>query len=174
MKKTLVAVLLLSAFACNTRAPKTEPAVTSEFTTVVDSAKGVIDFAGPDVDLVKKLLSSVEKADWDAARACFADSAVVFDNQWAPDTTQKGAPVSDVLAFEKKDRDNWENISFGEPIIEVATTANGDKYAHIWARYSAKNKKSGKTVGCPVFASYLIKDGKLQWEWAIYDSKKLE
>jgi hypothetical protein len=174
MKRTFIAVLILSAFACNTQAPKTEPATTKEFVTVVDSTKGVIDFAGPDVDLVKKLLSSVEKADWNAARACFSDSAVIYYNQWAPDTTQKGTPVSEVLAFEQKDRVNWENISYGEPIIEVITTANGDKYAHFWARYSAKSKKTGKTVDCPVFASYLVKDGKLQWEWAIYDSKKLE
>jgi hypothetical protein len=87
MKKTLIALMLFSAFACNTEAPKTETVVSDE-PAVVDSTKGVLDLAGPEVDLMKKLLSSVERAEWDAARSCFADSAMIFYNQWLPDTTQ--------------------------------------------------------------------------------------
>jgi hypothetical protein len=174
MKKILIAVVILQAIACNQDSSKSEPISVEGFQITVDSTKGSLDLAGPDVDLMKKLLSSVEKADWEAARACFADSAVIFYNQWPLDTTQKGAPVSEVLAFEKADRVNWENVSYGEPIVEVVTTASGEKYGHIWARYTAKNKKTGKSVDVPLFASYLISDDKLQWESAIYDTKKLE
>ncbi len=173
MKKALIALMLFSAFACNTETPKTE-AVASAEPSVTDSTKGVLELAGPEIDLMKKLLSSVEKADWEAVRSCFSDGAMIFYNQWLPDTTQKGIPVSDVLEFEKSDRVNWENVSYGEPIFEVVTTASGDKYGHFWVRYTARNKKTGKTVDVPLFASYLIRDGKLQWEWAIYDTKKLE
>ncbi len=174
MKKTFFAAMLLSAFACNTQAPKTETVPAEASPIAVDSTKGTLDLAGAEVDLMKKLISSVEKEDWEAARACFSDSAVIFYNQWPLDTTQKGTPVSEVLAFEKADRVNWENVSYGEPIFEVVTTAAGEKYGHIWARYTAKSKKSGKKVDCPLFASYLIQNGKLQWESAIYDTKKLE
>lgn len=173
MKKALVAFMLFSVFACNTEAPKTEITATAE-PAVFDSTKGVLDQAGPEIELMKKLLSSVEKADWEAARSCFSVGAMIFYNQWMPDTTQKGISASDVLDFEKSDRVNWENVSYGEPIFEVVTTASGDKYGHIWARYTARNRKTGKTIDVPMFASYLIRDGKLQWEWAIYDSKKLE
>jgi hypothetical protein len=174
MKKILIALILLSVFACNAEAPNTDAAATTEIAAVVDSTKGVVNFAGADIDLLKKLVASAERADWDAAKACFADSAMIFHNKWPLDTTQKGAPVSEVLTFEKADRANWENISYGEPIFEVVITAGGEKYGHIWARYTANNKKSGKKVDCPMFASFLIKDGKLQWESAIFDSKKLE
>lgn len=174
MKKIIFAGALICLFACSQQAPKTE-----ELSVVVDSAsatssQGSLETEGPDIDLMKKLISSVEKADWETAGSCFSASAVIFYNQWAPDTTQKGIPVADVLANEKADRVNWENVSYGEPIYEVVTVATGEKYGHLWARYTAKNKKSGKTVDVPLFASYLIKDSKLQWEWAIYDSKKLE
>lgn len=174
MRKIIFAGALLCAFACNQDSPKYEVVSDLPDSTSKISSKGTLESEGPDIELMKKLLSSVEKADWDAARSCFSDSAVIFYNQWAPDTTQKGIPVGDVLAHEKADRVNWENISYGEPIFEVVTVPTGEKYGHFWARYTAKNKKSGKVVDVPVFASYLIKDGKLQWEWAIYDSKKLE
>lgn len=174
MKKIFIGLILCSVFACNAEAPKTETGSTTETAAVVDSTKGSLDSQGPDIDLMKKLVSSAEKADWEAVSACFADSAVVWYNQWPLDTTQKGKLVTDALEFEKKDRVNWEGVSYGEPIYEVITTGGGDKYGHIWARYTAKNKKTGKNVDCPLFLSYLIKDGKLQWEWAIYDSKKLE
>jgi hypothetical protein len=174
MRKIFIAAILLAALACNSRAPKSEMIPVEGVPVVVDSTKGSLDFAGAEVELIKKLLSAAEKGDWDAARACFADSAVIFANQWAPDTTQKGVPIADALESEKKLREEWENVKYGDPIIEVVTTATGEKYAHFWARYSAKNKKTGKTIDCPVFASYLVKDNKLQWEWVIYDSKQLE
>jgi hypothetical protein len=175
MKKTLFAALILSAFACNTQAPKTEPAVTTEFATVVDSTKGVIDFAGPDVDLLKKLVSAIEKADYATVRTCYADSAVIWYNMWAPDTTQKGTPIDEALAGEQKlVETTWGDLNFGEPIYEVVTTASGEKYGHLWARIRGKNKKNGKALDVPLFASFLIKDGKLQWEWNMHDSKRFE
>jgi hypothetical protein len=174
MRKIIFAGVLLCAFACNQESPKTEVVSEPTDSTTAKSSKGTLESEGPEIDLMKKLLSSVEKADWDAARACFSDSAVIFYNQWAPDTAQKGIPVGDVLANEKADRVNWENISYGDPIYEVVTVPTGEKYGHIWARYTAKNKKTGKAVDVPLFVSYQIKDGKLLWEWAIYDSKKLE
>ena len=174
MKKIIFAGVLLCAFACNQESSKTEAVSELIDSSAAKSSKGTLESEGAEIDLMKKLLSSVEKADWEAARSCFSDSAVIFYNQWAPDTTQKGIPVGDVLANEKADRVNWENISYGEPIYEVVTAPTGEKYGHFWARYTGKNKKTGKAVDVPLFASYLIKDGKLQWEWAIYDSKKLE
>lgn len=165
---------MLCAFACNQEASTTEAiASTSDTSAAAQPAKGTVDFEGPEIDLMKKLISSAEKGDWDAAQSCFADSAVVFANLW-PDSTQKGVPILDVLAQEKADRVNWENVSYGDPIYEVVTTPAGEKYGHIWARYTARNVKTKKSVDVTAFLSYLIKDGKLQWEWILYDSRKLE
>jgi hypothetical protein len=174
MKKIIFAGALLFLFACGQQTPKTEVVSDVTDSTSAKPSTGTAAYDGPDVELMKKLLSSVEKADWEAARSCFSDSAVIMYNVWAPDTTQKGIPLADVLANEKADRVNWENVSYGDPIYEVVTVPSGEKYGHLWARYTAKNKKTGKAVDVPLFASYLIKDGKLQWEWAIYDSKRLE
>jgi hypothetical protein len=124
------------------------------------------------VDLLKKLVTSVEKADWDGAKSCFSDTARVYVNATSIDSASKA--VSDALDQEKADRANWENVSYGTPILEVVTTPDGVKYGHIWATFSAKNKKSGKKVEVPIFASYLIKDGKLQWQSGIYDTRKFQ
>ncbi len=174
MKKLMLALCLaFLLFACNQEAPKTEAVAAPP--TVVDSTKGTVDFAGPDIDLMKKLISSIEKADFAAARSCYADSAVIWYNLWPGDTTQKGITVEqDMANGQKMMETTWDNLSFGQPIYEVVTTASGDKYGHLWARITGKNKKTGKAFDVPLFASFLIKDGKLQWEWNLHDSKRLE
>jgi hypothetical protein len=174
MKKLLpVLCLAVLLFACNQEAPKTEAVATAP--TVVDSTKGTVDFAGPEIDLMKKLVSAIVKADFATAQSCYADSAMVWYNIWPGDTTQKGITVQQDMANAKELMETtWGNLSFGEPIYEVVTTASGDKYGHLWARVTGMNKKTKKPFDVPMFASFLIKDGKLQWEWNLHDSKRLE
>jgi hypothetical protein len=161
MKKLmLVLCLAVLLFACNQEAPKTEAVATTP--TVVDSTKGTVDFAGPEIDLMKKLVSAIVKADFATAQSCYADSAMVWYNTWPGDTTQKGITVQQDMANAKELMETtWGNLSFGEPIYEVVTTASGDKYTK-------------KPFDVPMFASFLIKDGKFQWEWNLHDSKRLE
>ena len=173
MRKIFLACSLLCAIACQQPAPKTEVVeVQTTVTTATDSTRGTAYFAGPDVDLLQKLVTTVEKADWDGAKSCFSDTARVFVNVTSIDTASMS--VMDALNHEKADRVNWENVSYGTPILEVVTTPAGEKYGHLWATFSATNKKSGKKVEVPIFASYLIKEGKLQWESLIYDTGKFQ
>lgn len=174
MKSLIIFFFLgIMLVACNQETPKTEAIATAP--VVVDSTKGTVDFAGPEVDLMKKLVSAIEKLDYVTARSCYADSAVIWYNMWPGDTTQKGTPIDEALANEKKMAETtWGDIKFGQPIYEVVTTASGEKYGHIWARVLGKNKKTGKPIDATMFASFLIKDGKLQWEWNIHDSRRFE
>jgi hypothetical protein len=174
MKQFMLAMCMaVLLFACNQEAPKTEAAATTS--TVVDSTKGTVDFAGPEIELMKKLVNAIEKADFAAARSCYADSAVVWYNTWPGDTTQKGITVEQDMANAKDMMETtWGNLSFGQPIYEVVTTASGEKYGHLWGRLTGTNKKTQKPFDVPVFASFLIKDGKFQWEWNLHDSKRLE
>jgi hypothetical protein len=174
MKKLMLALCMaVLLFACNQEAPKTETIASTP--TVVDSTKGTVDFAGPDIELMKKLISAIEKADFATALSCYTDSAMVWYNIWPGDTTQKGITVQQDMAIAKEMMETtWGNLSFGEPIYEVVTTASGEKYGHLWARVTGTNKKTRKPFDVPMFASFLIKDGKLQWEWNLHDSKRLE
>jgi hypothetical protein len=173
MRKIFLASTLLCAIACQQPAPKTEVVeVKTTVSTATDSTRGTADWAGPDVDLLKKLLTSVEKADWDGLKNCFSDSARIYVNATSIDSASMS--LMDAINKEKADRANWENVSYLSPILEVVTTPAGEKYGHLWATFSAKNKKSGKKVEVPMFASYLIKDGKLQWESVIYDTGKFQ
>jgi hypothetical protein len=172
MKHLLFLLLFATMFACNSKAPKAELVVPEE--QAKTASKAAVEFEGPNVDLMKKLIASVEQGDWEAAQSCFADSAMNWYNAWPMDTAQKGTPAKEVLAFEKSDRVNWTGVDYGDPIYEVVITPDGQKYGHAWVRFRAKNVKSGKNVDVPAFLSFHIVDGKIQSEWAFYDSKKME
>ncbi len=172
MKHLLILLFAATMLACNSQAPKTDPVVPEA--TVATASKAGAEFEGANVDLLKKLVTSIEKGDWDAAQSCFADSAMVWYNAWSLDTTQKGMLVSAALANEKAERANWSGVSYGDPIYEVVITPDGQKFGHIWARYTAKHAKTGKSVDVPLFVSFLITDGKLDMGWEFYDSKKFE
>jgi hypothetical protein len=72
----------------------------------------------------------------------------------------------------KKQRELMDgNVTMGNSIIEVVTMPDGNKYGHVWVELSWKSKKgvAGKVV---VFNSFGInKDGKITYEWPIYDTK---
>lgn len=172
MKHLLIVLFAATMMACNSQAPKTDLAVPEA--PVATASKAGVEFEGANVDLLKKLVASIEKGDWDAAQSCFADSAMVWYNAWPQDTTQKGVLATDIVAREKAERVNWSGVSYGDPIYEVVITPDGQQYGHIWARYTAKHAKTGKSVDVPLFASFLITDGKLDMGWEFYDSKKFD
>lgn len=176
MKKVLFALLVFAAFGCNNEASKADAVPAADSTATAAAPKtGVVEFEGPEIDLMKKLVSSFEKGDFEAARSCYSDSARYYANVWMRDSTQAGIPIDEMIAFDKKFiTENVEGFSMGKPIYEVVSTPNGAKFAHLWARVTGKNKKTGKMFDVPMFASFRVKDGKLAWEWNIHDSKKFE
>ena len=171
MKNSIFLLLTLIVLSCNSESSNT---AASEEPPKVDSTKGTVTYAGPDVDMIKGMIAASEKNDWTNLRSYFSDSALAFMNTWPSDTTQARVSIDAVIEEEKVGRKDLENIAYKEPIIEVVTTAAGDSYGHLWARWTAMNKKTGKSIDVPFFASFLIKDGKIQWIWELFDSKKFE
>ena len=166
MKKTfLVAFLVVSLFACKNTNEKT---VTTEST----ASKSSCVKEGPEVDLMKKALTAYSTGDWATMASCFSDTALSYHNA---DTV--GMKMTDRIELFKKQRETLDgNVDTGKPNFEVVTVdTNDEKYAgykwgHVWVRFTSKSK-TGVTKKTLTFASFAIKDNKLQWEQVIYDSK---
>ena len=86
--------------------------------------------------------------------------------------TTVGVKIPALIEGFKKQRELMDgNVTMGNSIIEVVTMPDGNKYGHVWVELSWKSKKGevGKSV---LFDSYGInKDGKISYEWPIYDTK---
>ena len=100
----------------------------------VQSNSGTFTNSGSDVELLKKLMKSYEKGDWDSYKSCFNDSAFSAYNQWATDSNLVKVPIESLVANHKKGRELlWDGLSVNQPIYEVITDSLGNKYGHIWA-----------------------------------------
>ena len=165
MKKiALLFVTATTIFACVTTEIKTDSAA---------AAAGTVTTSGPDVDLIKKSITAWADGDWTAYASTYADTARSVHNGWpsATDTTV-GVKIPALIEGFKKQRELMDgNVTMGNSIIEVVTMPDGNKYGHVWVELSWKSKKGevGKSV---LFDSYGInKDGKISYEWPIYDTK---
>ncbi|SOD92157.1 hypothetical protein [Spirosoma fluviale] len=139
----------------------------STSTSEAAPGKGSFTNSGPDVDLLKKVSEAYAKGDWETYRACYSDSAVVIVNQWAADTTSKYMPIDTVIAGIKKFRPMVESVNLNQPIYEVITDSTGNKYGHVWAKLSTKNRNQNKPEDAITFTSYGIKNGKVTYQWTI-------
>ena len=165
MKKiVLLFVTATTLFACVQTEIKTDSAA---------AAAGTVTTSGPDVDLIKKSITAWADGDWTAYASTYADTARSVHNGWpsATDTTV-GVKIPALIEGFKKQRELTDgNVTMGNSIIEVVTMPDGNKYGHVWVELSWKSKKGevGKSV---LFDSYGInKDGKISYEWPIYDTK---
>ena len=165
MKKiALLFVTATTLFACVQTEIKTDSAA---------AAAGTVTTSGPDVDLIKKSITAWADGDWTAYASTYADTARSVHNGWpsATDTTV-GVKIPALIEGFKKQRELMDgNVTMGNSIIEVVTMPDGNKYGHVWVELSWKSKKGevGKSV---LFDSYGInKDGKISYEWPIYDTK---
>ncbi|MEY4052007.1 MAG: hypothetical protein EB092_05135 [Chitinophagia bacterium] len=165
MKKiVLLFVTVTTLVACKTNEVKTETAA---------SASGSVTTTGPDVDLIKKSITAWANGDWATYASTYADTAKAVHNAWPSSTdTTVGVKMSIMIENFKKQRELMDgNVNMGNSIIEVVTMPDGNKYGHVWVELSWKSKKgvTGKSV---LFDSYGInKDGKISYEWPIYDTK---
>lgn len=140
------------------------------------SSKPAFTTTGPEVDLLKKLMEAYASGDWATYRSCFSDTAVTYYNNWPLDSGATGVPIDSVVANHKAGRaELWDGMSINQPIYEVVTDSSGNSYGHVWAKLSTKKrKKAGEPVDVTVFGSYGIKDGKVQYEWVIFDRTGLD
>lgn len=164
MKKTiLVALIATTLFACQ-----------QNVTTTATTAAGTITTTGPDVDLMKKAGNAWATGDWATYLSCYADTATSVHNAWASNDTTVAKKMSSFVDQFKKSREFMDgNVSIDHSIYEVVTMPNGSKYGHAWVDVSWKSKKGvvGRSV---IFNSFGIKDGKITYEWPIYDSKEFD
>ena len=170
MKKLVMPFIMATAlFACSTSSD-TASGTASATASTSSASTGSVTTTGPDVELMKKAGQTWSTGDWAGYLACYADTAKSIHNAWA--VNSKDAKTMPALVEEfKKSRALMDgNVSIDNSIYEVITTADGTKYGHAWVELSWKTKKGGigKTV---LFNSYGIKDGKLLYEWPIYDTK---
>ena len=166
MKKTfLVAFLAVTLFACKNTSDKT---VTTNATASTSSCVK----EGPEVDLMKKALTAYSTGDWATMASCFSDTALSYHN-----ADSVGMKMSDRIELFKKQRESIDgNIDTGNPNFEVVTVASTDdkykdyKWGHVWVKFTTKSK-AGVTKKTATFASFAIKNGKIDWEQVIYDTK---
>ena len=165
MKKLLVGILVLaSMIACTSQETKTE---------VKTETTGTVTASGPDVDLIKKSITAFADGDWATYASTYADTAKSYHNIWPSNTdTTVGVKIPVLIEGFKKQRELMDGkLTMGGTIFEVVTMPDGSKYGHVWVDFTWKNKKGevGKSV---LFDSYGInKDGKISYEWPIYDTK---
>ncbi len=169
MKKTiLVALMATTLFACKQNETKTETATTT-------AATGTVTTTGPEVDLIKKAVDAFASGDWATYAACYADTAKAYHNIWpltGDSTLALGMPKL-IEGFKTQRALMDGNPSVDGTIYEVVTMPNGSKYGHAWINFSWKSKKGG-TGKMALFNSYgFNKDGKITYEWPIYDTKEI-
>ena len=164
MKKLLFfAMIASSLFACKS---ETKTEAKTETT-------GSVTTTGPDVDLIKKSITAFADGDWATYASTYADTAKSYHNIWPSNTdTTVGVKIPVLIEGFKKQRELMDGkLTMGGTIFEVVTMPDGSKYGHVWVDFTWKNKKGevGKSV---LFDSYGInKDGKISYEWPIYDTK---
>ena len=165
MKKTfLVAMLATTIFACSTPAEKPATEATAAASSCVKE--------GPEVELIKKTITAYSTGDWATLTTVFSDSATSSHNN---DTV--AMKMTDRIELFKKLRENIEgNVDSGTPNIEVVTVPTTDerykdmKWGHAWITFKSK-QKGGAVKSSLTFVSFAIKDGKIQGEQVIYDTK---
>ncbi len=148
----------------------------SQNTKVDESGKSKESFTkkGPEIDLMKKEMEAYAKGDWVTYKECFDDSALFVVNQWPTDSTTKKISLDSTIANHKKGRETmWESMNINNPIYEVVTDSAGKKYGHIWAKLTAKHKKTHEEVPIVFFGSVGFKNDKISWAWNIYDRTKI-
>jgi len=165
MKKTiLIALFAVTLFSCKNAS---ETATTATVATTSSCVK-----AGPEVDLMKKVVTAYSNGDWATMATCFSDTA----KSWHNDDTV-AMKMSDRIELFKKQRASIDGVvDSGTPNFEVVTVETDDeqykgyKWGHAWIRFKSTSK-TGEKMSNLTFASFAIKDGKILWEQVIYDAK---
>jgi hypothetical protein len=166
MKKTiLVAMFATTLFACSTPSEKTA-------TTATDATASSCVKEGPEVELMKKVVTAYSAGDWATLGTYFSDTAKSWHNN---DTVAMN--MSDRIEMFKQQRaTTGDVVDAGTPNYEVVTVPTTDsqyegiKWGHAWINFKSTSK-TGETSKSLTFVSFGIKDGKILYEQVIYDAK---
>ncbi|HAA71133.1 MAG TPA: hypothetical protein DCE55_18485 [Planctomycetaceae bacterium] len=127
--------------------------------------------SGPDVQLIKNTVHSFAKGDIDGWLANFADDARYSHNKWG---NQQAKPIAELADVHRELHTQIDGeVKVLNEIYEVVTVKGGGKHGHAWLHLE-QNFKTGEIVHVAVFVAFGInKQGKLGYEWAIYDTSGL-
>ena len=166
MKKTiLVAMLATTIFACSTPGEKTA-------TTATDATASSCVKEGPEVDLMKKVVTAYSAGDWATMATCFSDTA----KSWHNNDTVAMNMTDRIEMFKQQRATTGDVVDAGTPNYEVVTVPTTDsqyegiKWGHAWINFKSTSK-TGETSKSLTFVSFGIKDGKILYEQVIYDAK---
>lgn len=122
--------------------------------------------SGPEVDLVKGLLADYEKGDWDSWKEKYADTAIVYYNQWDDSIT-----VAQSLEGHKGTISLLSSYGFGDNVIyEKILSDNGNTWVNLWGRWEGTLKENNKVVVLPVHLSVHVLNGKIVQENGFWDN----
>ena len=118
--------------------------------------------------LIRNIVESYAKGDFERLRSYFSDDAKVVHNQWGPDA--EGITIQELIETHKKHHATLAKpIEILNSIYEVVTLPNGGKHAHGWINMR-NTTKSGEVTDTNVFVAFGIgNDGKATYEWALFD-----
>jgi hypothetical protein len=166
MKKTiLVAMLATALFACSTPAEKTA-------STETDATASSCVKEGPEVDLMKKVVTAYGAGDWATLASCFSDTA----KSWHNNDTAAMKMSDRIEMFKQLRATTGDVVDAGTPNFEVVTVPTTDaqyegiKWGHAWINFK-NTSKTGETSKSLTFVSFAIKEGKILYEQVIYDAK---
>lgn len=166
MKKTiLVAMFATTLFACSTPSEKTA-------STAIDATASSCVKEGPEVDLMKKVVTAYSAGDWATMATCFSDTA----KSWHNNDTVAMNMTDRIEMFKQQRATTGDVVDAGTPNYEVVTVPTTDsqyegiKWGHAWINFKSTSK-TGETTKTLTFVSFGIKDGKILYEQVIYDAK---
>lgn len=126
--------------------------------------------SGPEVDLVKALLTDYEKGDWDSWTEKYADTAKVYYNQWDDSVT-----VAQSMEGHKSTIALLSSYGFGEDVIyEKIISDGGNTWINFWGRWEGTLQENNKVVVLPVHLSVRVLNGKIVQENGFWDNSIMQ
>ncbi|CAL65956.1 nuclear transport factor 2 family protein [Christiangramia forsetii] len=119
-----------------------------------------------EINTFKAAIQDYEKADWEAMKKHYADTAQVFHN------TNDGKSIADIIKGHKEDGANLSSYSFidEENEYEMVLTDDGNTWVNFWGDWKATLSGSGKEVIIPVHLTAQFENGKIAREHGYWDN----
>lgn len=121
---------------------------------------------GPEIDLVKSLISDYEKGDWEAWLGHYADTAKLHHNTTKDislSATEMNETLKGLLA-------NTSSYGFdGDPFYEKVVDDKEETWVNFWGDWKGTMAANGKELIIPVHITAQIVDGKIVEEHGYYN-----
>lgn len=154
MKKLITLILIaFLAIGCNQTAKEED----KEVRYTQDSKE---------INTLKAAISDYEKADWEAMKKHYADTAQIFHN------SNQGKNIGDIVKQHQESLGNLESYGFiaDENEYEMVLTDDGNTWVNFWGDWKASLPGNSKDVVIPVHLTAQFKNGKIVREHGYWDN----